>query len=142
MNPYNTQIAINEMRTQTDVNIANEVAQNVIANNKYEINSYEIAAKYAASKGDITNLIAYKRKSIELNKYNYELDIQYCNMLIECMGKYQLAGDSASYNVCFDELKSTVSRIQNIRNTLSKFGTMIDDQPIANVPEEILKYVQ
>ena len=140
MYPYNTQISVNIMNAQNNLESANIIAQKILKINQHEQNAYEIAARYSASKGDISSYIAYKRKSIELDKFNFTADMDYCETLMNCMVKYEEAGDTRSYDICKKELYATVKRIKTSKQRLSKLGSMITEQPATYVPSGAMKY--
>ena len=102
MNPTNTQNAIYLMYEQTDIEKAYDYAKEILSRNKSERHSYEYAANYAYSKGDISSYIYNKNKAFELNRYAYNTAIEYCNKLIPCLEKYKMAGDNESYQLCLD----------------------------------------
>lgn len=140
MYPYNTQLSVRIMNAQNTLENANKIAQKILKVNQHEQNAYEIAARYSASNGDISSYIAYKRKSIELDKYNFTADMDYCETLMNCMVKYEESGDTRSYDICQKELYATVKRIRTSKKRLSKLGSMISEQPATYVPGGAMRY--
>ena len=63
-------------------------------------------------------------------------------MLINGINLYTQAGDTYSAEICQKELRKTVKRVKTLDMRLSDLGWMIDDQPVTELPKEIMQYAE
>ena len=62
-------------------------------------------------------------------------------MLMAGIEQYQRAGDSSSVAVCRQELLWAQQQLSANTQRLSKLGTMINDQPVTELPADITAYI-
>ena len=63
-------------------------------------------------------------------------------MLLTGMGMYQKAGDTRSVEFCIKELQNTLKLLESNKQRLSSLGKMIDDQPVTELPAELLQQIK
>lgn len=141
MYPFNTQAQIHVLAKSDDVSSADKIADSIIDRNKYVISSYNAKAKYSYSIGDFEKLIEYKNKIFAIAPFLHEEKEEYCSMLINGIMLYSRAGDYESASVCLKELMKTRDEVHNIKSKLSKFGTMIKDQPKDSLSDDLESYI-
>ncbi len=139
--PFNTDVKISSLETQSDLEIANSTADEILKQNTSSFIPYSVKAKYYYSIGDFNSLIQTKRMVFELNPYEYTEYEEYCQMLINGISFYQKLGDNASIKYCQQELINTKKTLEQNINSLSPLGKKIKDQPTAELPDEILYYI-
>lgn len=137
MYPGNTASNLKLLEQTTDVNVANQIAGNILKTNTTFYAPYSVKAKYAYAQGDFRHLIENKRKVFEKNPFGYEEYEEYCQMLITGISLYEKNGDTQSAEVCRKELKNTLTLLESNEKRLSKLGKAIEDQPITKLPKEI-----
>ena len=67
---------------------------------------------------------------------------EYCYMLVNGISLYTSVADEYSINICKNELIKVKNNVENIEKRLSKFGAMIDDQPVKSLPDELKVYIE
>lgn len=142
MYPWNTQNDIVAITSVSSPEEMNEIADRILARNKYVTVAYSAKARYAYSKGDFANVIKYKKKAIDTAVFSYDEYEDFCYLLINGIYLYEKHGDDYSANVCRKELVATIKELQKNTERLSKLGRMIDDQPKTQLPDEILRYAE
>ena len=140
--PFNTQNKMHLLETETDLERANELADEILAQNESSYIPYGIKGKYAYSQGNFTQLIQYERQALERNVFGYEEYEQYCRMLINGVSAYQKNGDIKSADFCLQELKRTRQLLNAAADRLSELGALIDDQPRTELSEELLEQIR
>lgn len=139
--PFNTDNKIAMLESQSDVNAANLIAEEILKQNTASYIPYSIKSKYAYSKGEFTAVIRNKQLAIAKNPLNYDEYEEYCKMLINGIILYNKASDSGSVKVCQTELLKAKAMLESNESRLSKLGKMIKDQPVTEFSEEILNYI-
>lgn len=139
--PFNTQNECYILMLETNVEKADMIANDIIRRNENVSAAYSIKAKAAFSKGDFGSVIKYKNRVFELSPFDYKEYEEYCYMLIKGIELYKDAGDSKSARICVTELLKTADTVKNLSGKLSKLGTMIDDQPRTDLPDDINEYI-
>jgi len=114
----------------------------VINHNEYIAAAYNKKALSAYYEGDFTKVIEYKQKAVDTFPFSYEIQEEYCHMLINGIYLYEQNNDPYSVKICQQELLKTVRDVQNADSRLSKLGKMIDDQPVTELPDDITEYVR
>ena len=141
MYPYNTQNKLVMLEQTQDVNYANELADEILAQNTHYYAPYSIKAKYCYSKGNFGTMIQYERQALERNPFQYSEYEAYCKMLIVGIDLYQKAGDTQSADYCKKELVAIQTQLAQTPEKLSALGKLINDQPVTELPAEIQDYI-
>lgn len=138
---WNTENKFAMLEKETDINYANEVADEILKQNQCSYIPYSVKAKFFYSKGDFSSLIENKNVVFEMNPFGYEEYEEYCRMLINGVYLYQRVGDEGSVKYCQQELINTNNKLLENSERLSYFGKHIKDQPEIELPKEILDYI-
>ncbi len=140
--PGNT-LALMELMKQTeDVEALDELADKVIKLNDSVALAYSAKAKAAYAEGDFSSVILYKRKVLELSKYQIREYKDYFEMLYVGMQLYSQQGDEESAQICKDELLSIKTRIDRVLADTDELGYKFDTKPRLNLPEEYLEILE
>ena len=139
--PFNTDVKIAMLENETDLETANKISDQILAQNTVTPIPYSVKSKYYYSIGDFNSLIECKRAVFERNPFKYYEYEEYCQMLINGIGLYQKAGDSQSVKYCQQELVSVKNALDFNMSKLSELGQKIDLQPTTQLPKEILYYI-
>ena len=62
--------------------------------------------------------------------------------MITGIALYEANGDTASADVCRQEILATQEKLASNADRLSKLGAMIDDQPLTYLSQEIRDYIE
>lgn len=139
--PGNTVSNLTLLEQAEDVDTAAVIAQRILKTNTHYYAPYSVKAKYAYSQGDFASLIQYKNKVFEANPFAYEEYEEYCQMLINGIMLYEKAGDEKSAAVCRRELIAAAEKLRGNESRLSALGKQIEDQPVTELPAELLEYI-
>lgn len=139
--PWNTENKIAMLEKESDINYANEIADEILKQNQCSYIPYSVKAKFFYSKGDFSSLIENKNVVFEMNPFGYEEYEEYCRMLINGVYLYQRVCDEGSVKYCQQELINTNNKLLENSERLSYFGKRIKDQPEIELPKEILDYI-
>ena len=140
--PYNTQNKLSMLETETDLEKANALAEEILAQNTQFFAPYSIRGKYTYSKGDFGAMIQNERAALERNPFNQSEYEAYCKMLITGIDLYVKNGDSSSAKICQQELLAVYQQFTQLPDRLSALGKMIKDQPVTELSSEIVEYVK
>ncbi len=140
--PYYTRNKVIMLQEQKDVYRAAEIADALLQYNEQYYAPYSIKAKCCYAQGDFLGLMQNKRKVFERNRFGAEEYQEYGMMLVNGICAYEQQGDHASADVLRKELSSLQNLLQENAKKISKFGGMIKDQPLTDLPENLLKYVE
>ncbi len=139
--PYNTRNKLLLLEQQEDVNEANIIADEILEYNTSYYAPYSIKAKYYYSKGDFKGVIESKNAVFLRNRFRYTEFKEYGIMLVNGILAYEQMGDSASANVLKTELLSLKAGMESNKEKISRLGSMINEQPITTLPNDILQYI-
>lgn len=125
----------------TDMVAATIRAEKLLKQNPYVPLAYSVRARNYYEQGDFGALMETKREIFEKFPFLYEEYEEYGYMLINGMLLYEQAGDSASAEVCRQELAALPQLLKQCEERLSPLGKRILDQPQTELPQEILGYI-
>lgn len=140
--PWNTQAQTNLLTQLEDINEAGEVADKILERNEYVTLAYSAKSRQAYSKGDFASVITYKNTLLEKAPFQYAEYEDYCYMLINGISLYTKARDIQSADICKKELLAIPGKLREAKERVSKLGTMIKDQPITELSEDINTYIE
>ncbi len=139
--PFNTDVKIALLENEKDLSRANEISDQILAQNSVTPIPYSVKSKYYYSIGDFNSLINAKRAVFARNPFKYYEYEEYCYMLVNGISIYQKTGDTNSIQFCKQELLNTKTTLDANMAKLSRLGKQIDMQPQTRLPEEILYFI-
>jgi hypothetical protein len=139
--PYNTQNKLFMLEQEKDLDAANALAEEILAQNTSFYAPYSIKAKYCYSKGDFGGVIQNERAALERNPFLHTEYEAYCKMLITGIDLYKKAGDNSSAQICQKELLAVYRQFSENTQRLSHLGKMIKDQPVTELSAQIREYI-
>ena len=137
----NTQNNLAILEQTEDIYEANTLADEILKQNTSFFAPYSIKAKYSYAQGDFDAVIQYKKAVFQKRPFDYSEYEEYGKMLLNGIMLYEQAGDHVSAEYCKGELMKIPQMLEANRNRLSRLGSMIDDQPMTELSEEIQKYI-
>jgi len=140
--PGNTLAHMELMKQTDDVEELDRIADKVLSLNDSVALAYSGKAKAAYSKGDFTNVIQYKKRVLELSKYQIREYKDYFEMLYVGMQLYSQKGDMESAEICKDELLGIQKTIDHVLANTDELGYQFDTKPRLNPPEEYLEILE
>ncbi len=139
--PLNTQDKIAKLSQIESPEEMDKMADDILSHNEYVPVAYSAKALYAYSRGDFASMINYKKSVFEKAPFLYEDYEDYCQKLMTGIQLYRDAGDENSAYICLKELRNVPQLLRNVGDRLSPLGKIIKDQPVLELPEEILQYI-
>lgn len=140
--PYNSMNMVQMLQQEVDLDKANGLADQILAQNDHCFGAYSVKSKYAYSQGDFSQLIYYKRLALAENPFEQTEYVEYCQMLMNGIAVYEQNGDNQSADICRQELVAVYTQFSQNRHRLSYLGSRIDTQPVLKLPEAIVSYVE
>lgn len=140
--PYNTQNKLAILEQTEDLEEANALAEEILAQNTHFYAPYSIKAKYCYSQGDFGAVITNQRAALERNPFGHSEYEAYCKMLITGIDLYEKAGDTQSAEICRKELIAVGDQLTDMEERLSPLGKMIDDQPVLELSQELQEAIR
>lgn len=142
MDKSDTLAAIHLLITEPDVDTSLAIADDILERNEHCAIAASVKARNSFSKGDLPTAMEYKNKVLEMTPFDYEEYKEYCQILVYSVKVYTNMGDALSADVCRQELRSVVTRLEALENKVSKLGLMIKDQPETKLTGEISALVK
>lgn len=139
--PYNTNTKGAILEQQQDIISANEIADEMLEYNTEYYAPYSIKAKYCYSQGDFIGVAQNKREVFAKRKYKYDEYREYFIMLANGIAAYENMGDYKSSAVLKNELYDLKDLLEENAESVSKLGSMIEEQPGTLIPDEALRYL-
>ncbi len=139
--PYYTRNKLLLVQDQTDIDAANEIADDILKYNTAYYAPYSIKAKHCYSRGDFLGVMQNKKQVFAKNRFGYSEYEEYALMLSNGIVAYNQRGDSKSADVLKNELSELQKLLQENGKHISKLGSMIADKPVTSLPDNVLKYI-
>ena len=139
--PFHTSSMLQMLEQELDLGRANELADQILAQNDHCFGAYSVKSKYAYSQGDFGQVIQYKRLALAENPFEQKEYEEYCRMLMNGIGLYEQKGDTQSVQICQQELVAVKAQFDANRDRLSYLGSRIDTQPVLTLPEDVVSYI-
>ncbi|MCM1498967.1 MAG: O-antigen ligase family protein [Clostridium sp.] len=140
--PWNTFAMIEDLKMEKDSLKAEETAARILKQNPYVSVAWSARARAAYANGDFENVIKYKKKAIEYNRYDIEEYIDYYEMLKVGIQLYGQNGDMESATICLKELQNIQTMIKASEDAASRLAWQIDEKPELEMPEEYDRFLE
>lgn len=140
--PWNTNVNTAILSSNTDAETMNRDADLILAQNKYVTAAYSAKANAAFSKGDFAAVMEYKDSAIKNSPLDYEEYEDYIYKLLVGIELYTQADDLYSADFLRSKLNIVLNNFYSMEDRLSYLGRRIDDQPISELPPEIMNLIE
>ena len=140
--PGNTRNTLTMLSATEDIAEADRLADQFLKYNTSYFAPYTMKAQYAYSQGDFGAVIHYAEQGLAANPLEYQQYEDYCQMLLVGLQLYIEAGDNTSAGTCAKALQGAVKKLSANEALLSPLGKMIADQPVTQLPPELMEQVQ
>ncbi len=134
---HNTISDIELIKNTSDSLKAGEIADRILERNSHIAVGYSVKSRVAYAQGDFAKVIQYKNKAIEKAPFSHTEYWEYGYMLVNGIKLYEQAGDKKSADFCRRELIALSKALPAQKERLSRYGTMIKDQPILEFPQDL-----
>lgn len=140
--PWNTEVNCAIISNDDTAEAMEKDADKILSQNKYVTIAYSAKAEVAYSQGDFADMMKYKDKAIENAPLNYDEYVDYIYKLLTGIELYEQAGDVYSADYCRNKLNDVLESFYSIENKMSYLGKNINDQPITELPPELLEIIE
>ena len=140
--PAYTKADIGRLSLTADTEKMGAIADEILARNEYVAVAYSVKARQAYAKGDFEKVIRYKHKVFELAPFERAEYQEYAEMLATGISLYRQAGDTASADVCKQELLVLNDRMRAAKQKVGKLGSQITTQPNLYFSTEMWEYIE
>lgn len=141
MYPWHTQTNTLLLTQYADTEKGDALAEDILQQNEYVNLAYSIKARSAYHSGDFVSMMQYKKEIFERFPFQYPEYEEYCRMLMIGIQLYTQAGDTASADICRQELLAVKATVESLGDRLSPLGKIIADQPTTTLPFDIQEYI-
>ena len=142
MYSFNTQNKLMMLEQCHELEEANQLADEILVQNKEFFAPYSVKAQYCYAAGDFGAMIQYEKEALARNPFQYSEYEAYCKMLMVGISLYEQEGDRQSADFCKQELLAVSKQLQENIQRLSTFGKMIKDQPTTVLSEEVRRFIE
>lgn len=140
--PWNTISNIDKFSSVTTAEEMDALADKILDQNEYVSIAWSGKAMAAYSEGDFPSYITYKRKAIELDKYDINEYIEYYEVLKFAVSYYQYYGVSEGANMCLAEISYIQTLLDDLEENTDPLAFMLYDQPTFRMPYEYYEYLE
>lgn len=130
-----------ELVKETNVNKANKIASQILKNNRYIGQAYNVKAVYELENKNYELVCEYKEKAISLNKYSaneYEDYILMLSKILEDTVKTKNEEETLKY---INKAIQVPEMVENINQKTSSLAKKIKDNSKVELNEQTLKYI-
>lgn len=139
--PFYTEAKAEILTKETDSAKAENMAKELLKQNKYISGAYDVLAVKAYLEEDYRTMADYKEKSIELQKYNIESYERYVIMLSQGISKAGEQGDGETVLYLMEKVVGVPEKIAEVEQKTEKIAYEIRDLPDFQLGEEIADYI-
>lgn len=129
MYKWNTLSKVKVMMKETDMYEAEKMAANILSQNKYISEAYNIKALSSASKREYYDMVEYKKQAIKNNKYLIEEYDGYVELLRIAINHYSSIGQKENKDNFITYLKEIHNMLIELEDGTSNLAFKINDKP-------------
>lgn len=129
--PDNTEALVMKMENTGDRREAVQLADQILAQNRYLVETYEIKAYAAASEGNLELMMENFDQVLRLEKYNVEKYKRYEQLLEDAIRQYYAVEvqDEANTRKAQDKIDAIHLQLNDLQETTSQLAYKIKDLP-------------
>ncbi len=139
--PNNTRLKMQRIEELNTMEEAIDFADSIYSYNDSIASVINIKALEAYSNGDIIEMIDKKLEEIELSRYNLNAYLEFIDQLSVAIELYYDANQTESANYCIDLLMQIPIMLEEVEQSTSPLGWMIEDKPNLELPKEYLEII-
>lgn len=129
MYKWNTLSKVKVMMKEDDIYEAEKMADNILSQNKYISEAYNIKALLSASKREYYDMVEYKKQAIKNDKYLIEEYDGYVELLRIAINYYSSIGQKENRDNFITYLKEIPNMLIELEDGTSNLAFKINDQP-------------
>ena len=138
----NTFAKIDSMKSEENIEKQNEIADEILKQNKMCYQAYNVKASYYFTKRDFEKMIENKKKAIEIDKYQITEYEEYIVLLSKAI-EYSLKKDNlADANTYMQLVLEVPKRLEEIQESFNSLAFKIKDKPNLKLNENIENYIK
>ena len=137
-----TEAKVELMKNEHDINKIHKIADEILKNNKYEVQAYNANAAYYLFEGNFDKMIESKKKEIALDKYNIKVYEEYALMLNDVLQIYKGKSDINSITKYKNYILEIEEILENVKKSTDSLAYKITDNINLELSKEIKNDVQ
>lgn len=137
--PFYTEAKLVLLSKEDDIDVVDSLADDIMKQNDTCALAYYAKAMVAYCENDYENVIYYQKKAIDRNYFNYEEYMNYAYMLYDGV---LYSENQQTVQMCKEEICRIPQYLQDAKDKLSRYGTMIDDQPNLEMDDGLLEILE
>ena len=140
--PFYTEEKTEQLFKETDSGGAEEKAKSVWKQNPYIAEAYDILAVTAYQRGDFLQMADYKKKSLELQKYNMDAYERYVMLLSQAVSAANKRGDMDTMKQLLEEAASVPEVLKKVEKETDPIAYQIRDIPDFELDRKVSDYIE
>ena len=145
MYSYNTEALTEKLLRASTPQIASQLADSILKQNKYSFVAYDAKAMVCAVNGDFDKMVYYKQKSISVYKYKIDMYDNYIALLKRPIDYYMNGGDKEKAKKYIFLALDVPRQLELVRKSSNPLAFKITEKPtlyLSNTVLQYLKYLQ
>lgn len=139
--PANTLAQIQLLQQAEDAEQLETLADDILSRNESVSLAWSAKALAAYARGDFGSFMTCKRSAIALARYSIEEYIDYFQRLAVGASLYAQAGDTASAQVCLQEIAAIQTMLEEVKAETDDLAWKLTDQPELTMPQEYYEFI-
>ena len=142
---YNTEALTEQLLRASTPQIADQLADTILKQNKYCFVAYDAKAMVSAVNGDFDKMVYYKQKSISVYKYKIDMYDNYIALLKRPIDYYMNSGDKERAKKYVILALDVPKQLESARKSANPLAFKITEKPnlyLSNTVLQYLKYLQ
>lgn len=140
--PFYTEAKVEVLAKETDSAVAVQMAEELLEQNKYIAEAYDILAVTAYQSENYEKMAEYKKKSVELQKYNMEVYERYVIMLSQGISESSEQGDEEMAFYLMKKVAEVPEIIGKVEQETDSLAYQIRDLPDFEMKDEVTNYIE
>lgn len=139
--PNKTSTNIKKMQQTKSLTEANEIADDLLKNNKYVYTAFKVKTGYALNTKNWKQMIENQKKAIELNKYDIKEYEEYVLMISSAL-EQTVKQSKEETKYLLEELQKINELLEQTKQETSPLAYKIVDRPELEMSSEIITYLE
>lgn len=139
--PFYTEAQKEILMKETESDKAKGLAEQLLKQNKYVTEAYDVLAAVSYQNEDYIKMSDYKRKSVEIQKYNKEAYEKYVVLLSAAIEKADQRGNMTVLEKLLEDVLFVKKRISIVERETDELAYKIKDIPDFTLHENVENYI-
>lgn len=140
--PFDSENKQELLRKTEDSKKAEEMAIELLKQNCYITEAYDVLAVTSYQKGEYRKMAVYKEQSVNLQKYDMQVYERYVILLSQAVEQAEVEGDMDTAVWLLQKAAKVTEKLQKVERETDELAYEIKDVPSFQLNEQVEKYIQ